>query len=263
MKQKDKFSLNPRSCVDLPQQQETLQLYIPSSGKYVPATVSQVDESKCQFRAVPIDAGRSVYQTQKVTVPRMFRVIDYVLVFSLFIFFGPVFYFLGLVLFLLLEIALRTLQNGVINAPYNKQMENFKLYPEPSASSSTATIPPRSGVFKGTSTDYCTIGDDVVQEVNTTFDFQNDGTIVGSGFDSEDGKYVVEGNWKLSPKGSEYVFLWEETYSRYSVTVVGFMPQKPTKGAEAYSIIYGRFCSSHDIPAKGTFKIELDQTCWC
>ena len=147
------------------------------------------------------------------------------------------------------------LRNKVIDAGYNKRIENFKLCPEPNASCTAA-------IHVGTSTDYRRArSDDVVQEVNTTFDFQNDGTIVGSGFDSVDGKYIVEGNWKLSPKGSKYFFLWKETYSSYSVTVVGKMLQEPTKESEA-GTIFGRFCSSHDHPAKGSLKIQLDLDFW-
>ena len=70
-------------------------------------------------------------------------------------------------------------------------MIKFQINPNPNPLTST---PPKNGLHA----EYSTESNDEVQEVNITFGFKNDVTMVSSGFDGINDQYSMEAKWKES-----------------------------------------------------------------
>ena len=158
---KSGFSLNPNACLDIPLQGEEIELYSAKLDKYIPAIASDINDSSCRFTAVPKDTG--VMAAKEISASRVSTL-----------------YFPAVIL-----AAVSFLQS---NSPFDKQIAEFRDTPR-----NTHLIqPPRSGMYRGKSEEFSSYsGKNVSQGVETVLEFDDDGTIKGSGVDSIDGTYSV------------------------------------------------------------------------
>ena len=107
--------------------------------------------------------------------------------------------------------------------------------------------PPLSGTYQGASTE----SDNGDQDVKTTLNFHEDGTITGRGYDSEDGSYrVTDGRWAVLDGTSQATVAWTERYGSrggFEVLVEGSAVLEPVTRINA------RFISSKGV--RGKFEL--------
>lgn len=116
-------------------------------------------------------------------------------------------------------------------------------------------VPHMSGEYRGTSSE----SESANQALSTTLTFNEDGTISGRGFDSDDGWYeVVDGRWIPSKDDSMATVFWTENYGSrggFEVLVEGTANLRPMQqGRSSVTRIKARFISSKGVTGKFGLK---------
>ena len=139
----------------------------------------------------------------------------------------------------ILEDVYETLEEVSFDSTFNKL---------PTPEQHKSTIPFESGTFRGIAYHWCH-KERIDQDVETTLQFLDNGEVLGSGFDSDDGEYELSGTWKEDEDHS-YMLRWKEIYDDFNVKVQCRMVNDD-KG----TIISGLFRSSRNV--KGNVNMEL------
>ena len=200
---------DPKACSNLPGEGELIGFLI-DRGPYVKGVVVSVDESNCRAVAAELEGGSAeLLQTDRNWInwaqPALFA--------SLFS---------------------AAVVGDQIDKKKDKDFDRIIFEDELFV---TEGAPPKSGRFVGETME----SDGSIQIVRANLQFANKGKISGSGADSVDGSYRVQGAWK----GSRV--RWVESYNEgFSVTVRGDVKEDGT--------IDCRFRSSRGI--QGRFKLK-------
>lgn len=217
------LDLSPNSCVSVPDDGEEIDILSVGvdgrvDGTYVPATVSRrtqgvgVDDNfwECRFVATPTDSSQ-----HPVTLSSPKNIQSYALYTFLLGYIALIImpWELGLSFSSAQEV--KPLEPFVVK-PFSLKKSQFdEIFNNALVSSQEDGVSaPTSGTYSGWSEEW-NGHENIRQEVQTQFIFKDNGTIIGSGEDSIDGKYVVSGEWRGWE--GKYLLCWTETYDRYSV----------------------------------------------
>jgi hypothetical protein len=178
-----------QACSNLPGEGELVDMLVSRPGRtsYLPETVDEVDESRCEFVAHYSDGSRTIGKTHQ-------NVQDWLLPGAAIG--ATISYFLASGI----EDSLNVKKDEDLDAVFDKMDDTL-----------TTSKPPIGGTFKGETTE----SDGSIQTVNAKLNFRENGLITGSGTDSFDGEYSIRGAWKGR------TVRWTENYEHYSVTVRG------------------------------------------
>jgi len=148
---------------------------------YVPSTVIEVDKSRCEFKSIPLDDGDGV------VVPWTHTQVSNLEVYAIISLFVGVF----------------ALDRGFASFLKSRDLELefeefdtvFDRLDKPNSWGVSSS--PASGTYTGTATERGT-----VQTIKSTLEFKENGSIKGSGSDSMDGEYTINGHWRQDKEES-------------------------------------------------------------
>jgi len=231
----------PTVCWQLPEEGEEIHARYEGAKDYVPSTVIEVDKSRCEFKSIPLDDGDGVvvpWTHTQVSNLEVYAIISlFVGVFALDRGFGSF------------------LKSRDLELEFEEFDTVFDRLDKPNSWGVSSS--PASGTYTGTATERGT-----VQTIESTLEFKENGSIKGSGSDSMDGEYTINGHWRQDKEESTihhqiYLVQWKEYYNRgFHVVVQGVMHEKLWTYGNSTNIsnkITGEFTSTREVT--GTFEL--------